>query len=246
MIWIYTLLSLAIVSLVSFIGAITLTVGQDKLKGLLLYLVSFSAGALLGDVFLHLLPEMQKTNFGVREGAYILCGIFIFFIFEKYIHWHHSHVEHKEEIHAVVYLTITGDALHNFLDGLVVAGSYLISFPLGIATTLAVVFHEVPHELGNFAILVHGGWSAAKALWYNFISSFAAFFGGLLVLVFATNLQSAPTLLLALGASSFIYVALSDLIPEIQKETALLKSTLLLVCFVLGILAMAGLLVFEK
>jgi zinc and cadmium transporter len=244
-IWLNVFLSLVVVSALSFIGAITLMLRQERLKNLLLYLVSFSAGALLGDVFLHLLPEMRDTGFGVKEGAFILAGIIVFFVFEKYIHWHHSHVEHQEGIHAVVYLTIAGDSLHNMLDGLIIAGSFVISLPLGLATTLAVVFHEIPHELGNFAILVHGGWSAKKALWYNFLSSFAAFFGGLIVLVFAKQLQTAPSLLLALGASSFIYVALSDLIPEIQKETDFGKSTLLLVCFVLGILAMAALLLLK-
>lgn len=244
-IWIYTLASLIIVSLLSFIGASTLALGQQRLKKILLYLVSFSAGALLGDVFLHIFPEISHIRFGAREGLYMLSGIFLFFVFEKYIHWHHSHVEHKEEIHAVVYLAMAGDALHNFMDGLVVAGSYLVSPALGFATTLAVVFHEIPHELGNFAVLVHGGWPAKKALIYNFLSSFAAIFGGVIVLTFARSLQSSPTLLLALGASSFIYVSLSDLIPEIHKETARLKSLFLLLFFVLGVSAMGLLLLLE-
>ncbi len=241
-IWLYTLLSLGIVSAISFIGAITLTVSNEKLKNWLLYLVSFSAGALLGDVFLHLFPEMQARGYGAKEGAYLLGGILLFFILEKYIHWHHSHVEHTEEVHAVVYLTITGDALHNFIDGLVIAGSFLISIPLGIATSLAVIFHEIPHEMGNFAVLVHGGWSAKKALAYNFLSSFAAFFGGALILIFAQTLSSAPTLLLALGSSNFIYVAMSDLIPEIHKETNSKKSWFLLLWFILGLLIMGLLL----
>ena len=244
-IWLYTFGSLFVVSLLSFVGALTLALGSERLKKTLLYLVSFSAGALLGDVFLHLFPEMQASGFGAREGFYILAGIFAFFVFEKYIHWHHSHMEHQEEIHAVVYLTIAGDALHNFIDGLVIAGSFLVSLPLGIATALAVIFHEIPHELGNFAVLVHGGWTAKKALLYNFLSSFAAFFGGLVVLLFSRELSSAPSILLSVGASNFIYVALSDLIPELNKEVDKKKSFFLLVTFVLGIAMMALLLLHE-
>ena len=243
--WFYVFGSLAIVSGISFVGAITLAVGQEKLKKILLYLVSFSAGALLGDVFLHLLPEMQVNGFGSKEGFYILGGILLFFILEKFIHWHHSHTEHTEDIHAVVYLSITGDALHNFIDGLVIAGSFLVSPALGFATLLAVIFHEVPHELGNFAVLVHGGWSAKKALIYNFFSSFAAFAGAILVLSFAGVFSQTPQVLLALGASNFIYVALSDLVPELHMETDRNRSLLLLFSFVLGILAMAGMLLME-
>lgn len=243
---IYTFLALIIVSALSFVGALTLTIGQERLKKALLYLVSFSAGALLGDVFLHLLPQMQENGFGSKEGFYILAGIFLFFVFEKYIHWHHSHTEHKEEIHAVVYLSIFGDALHNFIDGLIIAGSFIVSVPLGIATSLAVIFHEIPHELGNFAVLVHGGWSAKKALLYNFLSSFAAFFGAFIVLVFARGGGGSPNILLALGASNFIYVALTDLVPELHEENEKKKSLLLLLVFILGILAMAALLMLER
>jgi zinc and cadmium transporter len=244
-IWFYTFLSLAAVSGLSFVGALTLTLGNDRLNKVLLYLVSFSAGALLGDVFLHLMPQLSATGFGVREGFYILSGIFVFFVFEKYIHWHHSHMEHKEEIHAVVYLAIFGDALHNFIDGLVIAGSFLVSPALGLATTLAVIFHEIPHELGNFAVLVHGGWTAKKALLYNFLSSFAAFFGGIIVLIFSKDLQNAQTLLLSIGASNFIYVALSDLVPELNQEKDKTKSFYLLAAFIFGVVMMGLLLLLE-
>ena len=243
--WVYIFGSLVIVSGISFAGALALTVGQERLKKILLYFVSFSAGALLGDVFLHLLPEMQGNGFGAKEGFYVLGGILLFFVLEKFIHWHHSHTEHTEDIHAVVYLSIIGDALHNFIDGLVIAGSFLVSPALGFATLLAVIFHEVPHELGSFAVLVHGGWSAKKALLYNFFSSFAAFAGAIAVLFFAGFFSKAPQVLLAVGASNFIYVALSDLVPELHKETDRDRSVLLLFSFVLGILVMAGMLFLE-
>jgi zinc and cadmium transporter len=244
-VWIYSLASVAVVSLVSFVGAFTLAIDTEKLKGWLLYLVSFAAGALLGDVFLHILPEMSENGLGAKEGVYILSGILIFFALERVVWWHHSHSDHKEEIHTMVYVTQVGDTLHNFIDGVIIAGSYFISIPVGIATTLAVIFHEIPQELGNFAVLLHGGWKVKKALLYNFFSALAAVLGALITLVFLKGFGSSPTWLTALAASSFIYIAMSDLIPEIHKEQNNKKSAFLLVWFTLGIVAMGLLLLLE-
>ncbi len=244
-IWFYTLASVIAVSLVSFVGAFTLAIDIGRLKGWLLYLVSFAAGALLGDVFLHILPEMAETGLGKIEGAYILSGVIIFFALERLVWWHHSHSEHSEEIHSVVYLTQVGDTLHNFIDGIIIATSYFISFPVGLATTLAVVFHEIPQEIGNFAILIHGGWSVRKALFYNFLSALSAVLGAVITLSFLRGMQATPSWLIALAASSFIYIAMADLIPEIHKEQRPKKSALLLLWFVLGMGAMALLLLLE-
>ena len=244
-IWLYTLISVLAVSGISFVGALTLSIHPEKLKSWLLYLVSFAAGALLGDVFLHILPEMAETGLGVREGAYILFGIIIFFALERVVWWHHSHSEHSEAIHSVVYLTQVGDTLHNFIDGVIITASYFVSLPVGIATTLAVIFHEIPQEIGNFAILIHGGWKVKKALFYNFLSALSAVVGALVTLIFLRDLQTAPSWLIAMAASSFIYIAMSDLIPEIHKEQSSKKSIFLLVWFVFGMLAMGLLLLAE-
>lgn len=244
-IWVYTLISVIIISLISFVGAFTLAIDINRLKGWLLYLVSFAAGALLGDVFLHILPEISHNGFGAREGIYILLGIIIFFALEKIVWWHHSHSEHSEEIHSMVYLTQAGDTLHNFIDGIIIAASYFVSLPVGIATTLAVIFHEIPQEIGNFAVLIHGGWKVGKALFYNFLSALAAVLGALVTLVFLRNLQVAPSWLISFAASSFIYIAMSDLIPEIHKEQKTKKSFFLLIWFVLGIVVMGLLLLAE-
>lgn len=246
-IWINTLLSVGLVSGISFVGALALAFSGSKGKSRLLYLVSFSAGALLGDVFLHILPEMSEQGLGVKEGAWLLGGILVFFVLERFFHWQHSHEgEHEESVHSMVYLTQIGDSLHNFLDGLVIAASFLVSPALGFATTIAVIFHEIPQEIGNFAILIHGGWSKAKALWYNFLSALAAVLGAVLVLVFSRgDIASAPAPLLALGASSFIYIALSDIVPMLQKEITGKKSVLYIVWFVLGIGVMGCLLLLE-
>jgi zinc and cadmium transporter len=244
-IWIYSLVSVFIVSLISFVGVFAIALNPEKLKKILLYLVSFSAGALLGDVFIHILPEMSEQGFSSESGMYIIAGIVLFFILEQFVWWHHSHSDHKEEIHSMVYLTQVGDTLHNFIDGMIIAAAYFVSIPVGIATTIAVIFHEIPQEIGNFAILVHGGWKAKKALLMNFFSALSAVLGAVLVMVFLRAEEVVPTWLIALAASSFIYISMSDIMPELQKEKDGKKSSLLVLCFILGILVMSGLLLLE-
>lgn len=237
--------SVLIVSLVSLAGIVTLAFDAERLKKILLYLVSFAAGALLGDVFLHILPEMGEEGFPLEAGIYILAGIITFFALERFAWWHGSHGEHSEEVHSMTYMTITGDTLHNFIDGMIIATAYLVSVPLGVATTAAVVLHEIPQELGNFAVLVHGGWSRKKALLYNFLSALAAVVGAAMVVTFFRGMEELPVWLIAVAASSFIYIAMSDLIPEIHKEKRSGKSLALMLCIVLGVLAMGLLLLLE-
>ncbi len=244
-IWFYTLASVFAGSLVSLLGVIALGFNERFLRSTLSYLVSFSAGALLGDVFLHIFPEMAEMSFGVKEGAYFLGGIVIFFVLERFILWHHSHGDHEEKVHSMVYLSMFGDSLHNFIDGMVIAASFLVSPVLGFASAIAVIFHEIPQEIGQFAILIHGGWPKSKALWYNFLSALTAVAGAVIVLVFARNLEVAPTLLLAIAGSSFIYIAMADLIPELHQEASTRRSAIQFVWFLLGIgvmglLLMAG------
>ena len=244
-IYLYTFGSVFIVSAISLIGVVALGLNERFLRSILSYLVSLSAGALLGDVFLHLFPEMAEVGFGVREGAYFLGGIVLFFVLERFILWHHSHSNHEEEIHASVYLTMFGDSLHNFIDGLIIASAFLISIPLGIATTIAVIFHEIPQEVGQFAILIHGGWSKGKATLYNFLSALTAVLGAVVVVVFARDLQEAPSFLLAFAGASFIYVAMSDLIPELHRESSTRKAVIQFFWFLVGIAFMALILFLE-
>lgn len=243
--WLYTLISVFAVSLVSLIGIFTLAVNQDRLKSTLLSLVSFSAGALLGDVFLHILPEMAKDGLAVASSIYILLGVIIFFVLERFIFWHHSHSEHEEQIHSYTYLSLISDGLHNLIDGMIIAAAFLANTTLGLATTLAVIFHEIPQEIGNYAILIHGGFSKAKALFYNFISALTAFVGALMVLIIFNNLDGVPKPLLAVSAASFIYIAMSDLIPQLQKEPNKKTAAWHLFWFILGIAIMWALILLE-
>ncbi|MDP1625309.1 MAG: ZIP family metal transporter [bacterium] len=243
-IWLYSLVSVAIVSLISLVGLITLGVRQERLQKVLSYVVSFSAGALLGDVFIHILPEIMVEGNALSTSVYILAGIVLFFVLERFLLWHHSHTGHNESIHSMTYLTVFGDALHNFLDGMAIAASFLISVPVGIATTVAVMLHEIPQEIGQFAVLVHGGWSRKKALIYNFLSALTAVLGAVVVLLFTQGTEQ-PLALLAIGAASFIYVAMSDLIPELHKETSPKKSLIQLFWMIIGIGVMALMLLLE-
>lgn len=244
-VWVYTMLSVLVVSLVSLVGIVTISVKAERLQKWLLSLVSFSAGALLGDVFLHILPEMSEQGWPEKAGLYLLGGVVLFFILERFVFWHHSHSEHKESVHAYTYLSLVSDGLHNLIDGMIIAGSFLINPTLGIATATAVIFHEIPQEIGNFAVLVHGGFSRGKALFYNFISALTSFIGAIIVLVFVKDFDAAPTFLLAFSAASFIYIAMSDLIPQLHKEENNVSAFWHLVWFILGIVAMWSLLLLE-
>ena len=239
-VWIYSLASVLIVSLISFVGLLTLTIKADKLKKILLYMVSFSAGALFGDAFIHLLPEaVEEIGFGLNISIYVLLGIGFFFIIEKFIHWRHCHIPSSEEhVHPFAMMNLFGDGVHNFIDGLIIAASYLVSIPVGIATTLAVILHEIPSEIGDFGVLLHGGFSKGKALFYNFVTALAAVLGAIVSLSISSYVENITVFLIPFAAGGFIYIAGSDLIPELHKEVEVKKSLLQFVAIVLGVLVM--------
>ena len=167
---IYIFGSVALVSILSVVGILALLLKKKQLNSILLLLVAFSAGALLGGALLHLIPEASHHDgFTTEIALYILTGILIFFILEKIIHWHHCHnVDCSEHKHHLGTMNLVGDGLHNFIDGALIAGSYMVSIPLGIATTIAVILHEIPQEIGDFGVLVYSGMKPKKALFYNF------------------------------------------------------------------------------
>jgi zinc and cadmium transporter len=236
-IWFYTLLSVIIVSLISLIGVFFLGIRQEQLKKILIYLVSLSAGTLLGDAFIHLIPEAYRNNINSNFVAlYILSGIMAFFVLEKFIHWRHCHelpsVHHP---HPFSYVILIGDSAHNFVDGMIIAASFLASVPIGIATTTAVIFHEIPHEIGNFGSLIYGGFSRKKALFFNFLSALAAIIGALAVLAINFDIAKVSNFLVPFAAGGFIYIASTDLIPELHKSTGNSRSMVQLALFLAGI-----------
>ena len=244
----YSIISVLIVSLISFIGILTLSMNTDRLRKILIYLISFSAGSLFGDAFIHLLPEIveETGGFGLNISLYILSGIVIFFVLEKVIHWQHCHMPiTKTHVHPFAYTNLVGDGLHNFIDGMIIAGSYLVSVPAGIATTIAVLLHEIPQEIGDFGVLLHGGFSKGKALLMNFASALTAVLGAVVTLLLAGTVESITSIIIPIAIGGFLYIAGSDLIPELHKETAMGKAIIQVIIFILGIAIMAALLLLE-
>lgn len=248
MVWIYTLLSVIIVSLISFVGVVFLAVKKEKLERILLYLVSFAVGSLFGDVFIHIIPHIaEEHGFDIKIGSYFLFGIILFFIIERFIHWHHCHkVEHDHKIKPFAYTNLIGDGFHNFLDGIIIASSFMVSIPVGIATTLAVIFHEIPQEVSDFGVLIYAGFKRKQALAFNFISALMAVLGAVLTLIIAESVEGVEVILLALAGGGFIYIAGSDLVPELHKDQCLGKKGIgQFVVMLLGIGIMFGLIFFE-
>jgi len=246
-VWAYALTSVLIVSLISFVGVLTFSIKTDKLKKVLLYMVSFSAGALFGDAFIHLLPEIiDEVGFGLEISIYVMFGIGFSFIVEKFVHWRHCHIPtSKQHVHPFAIMNLVGDSVHNFIDGLIIGASYLVSIPVGIATTLAVVLHELPQEIGDFGVLLHGGFSKFKALFFNFITALTAVAGAIFALLISSYVENITTFLIPFAAGTFIYIAGSDLIPELHKEVKVGKSLMQFIAIVLGVVVMLGLLLLE-
>ncbi len=238
-VFVYALASVIVVSLVSLIGIATLSLRADKLKRILLYLVSFAAGALMGDVFIHLLPEVSEDGFNLGVSVFALSGILFSFVIEKFVHWRHCHLPTtKEHPHPFAVMNLVGDGVHNFVDGIIIGVSYIVSIPVGLATTLAVFLHEIPQEIGDFSVLLHGGFSRGRALFMNFLLALTAVLGVLIVFFLRYIVEGTLPLLTAFAAGTFLYIAGSDLIPELHKETGLGKTFIQLVFFVLGIAIM--------
>ena len=238
----YTFMSLTIVSLISVVGVFTLSLKIENLRKLLLYLVSFAVGGLLGDAFIHLLPETFATiGFDMRVSFLILFGIILFFVLEKFLRWQHCHIPTtSSHQHPMVALNLIGDAVHNAFDGMIIASSFLVSPTIGFTTSLAVIFHEIPQEIGDFGILLQGGMSVKKALWCNLLSALAAFVGALVVFVVGPQVQNLSVYVLPITTGGFLYIAGSDLIPELHKHEAHPFASLgQLMCIILGICVMA-------
>src|SRR3989344_5669956 len=248
----YTIISVVIVSLVSFIGILTLFMDEKKLKNILLILVSLSAGTLFGGAFLHLIPEAVEIegSFTVKVSFLILSGIIIFFLIDNIIHWKHSHkkstLTHSIEVNnksRIGYLNLVGDGLHNFIDGLIIAGSYFVSIPIGIATTIAVIVHETPQELADFGVLLYAGFSKFKALMFNFLSAGVAIIGATVGIVIGTRSEIFVSSIIPFAGGAFVYIAGSQLIPELfHKEHNLKELFQHLFMFIFGVLIMYGLL----
>jgi zinc and cadmium transporter len=225
------------VSLISFIGVFTLSIKEKVLEKILFYMVALSAGGLMGGAFLHLLPEAIEEFGGGDIFLYTLAGFFLFLVIEKFIHWRHCHKEHCP-IHTFAYMNLVGDGVHNFIDGLIMAAGFVVSPSLGVASTVAIFLHEIPQEIGDFGVLVYGGFSRKKALFFNFLTALTAVLGGITGFYLLSFTEFASKFLLAFAAGGFLYIAASDLVPEIRKEMDVKKFFINFAVIFLGILLM--------
>lgn len=237
-----TVTAVLIVSGISFAGIAIFAVSESFIRRSLVYIVSLAAGVLLGEVFIHILPEItEEAGMTASISMGILIGIIASFIIEKIIHWHHCHVlPSSDHHHPVGMLALVGDGIHNIVDGALIAGSFLVSPELGIATTIAIALHEIPQEISDYALLIYSGYSRGKALLWNFVSALSALLGAAFVLLGRGEHPEFLTLLMAFAAGNFLYIASADLIPELHKETRLRSALiqLILICGGIGVMQM--------
>lgn len=239
----YILLFTFIGSLGALIGGVILLSKEKFALKISHFLASFAAGILLGTAFFDLLPEAvhEGEEAGINVFPWALFGIVLFFLLERFIHWFHHHEEfHKdEESKSTLPLIIVGDTMHNFIDGVVIAATFMVSVPLGIATSISVFVHEFPQEIGDFGLMLHKGLSRRKIILVNILSAGVAFLGAIITYLLGNILGAYIPMLLAVTAGFFIYIASSDLIPEIHHEKrkgfAFIESLLLVV----GVIVMA-------
>ncbi len=186
-------------------------------------LIPYAIGTLLGAAFFGMIPHALRHLPSAKVLPAVLAGIILFYVLEKFALWRHCHEQpcaHHTRAGAMI---LIGDSLHNFVDGVAIAVAFSGSVPLGIATAVAVIAHEVPQEVGDFAILLESGYSRSRALWFNALSSLAALLGALMTYALLPVVQSVVPYLLSLSAASFIYIALADLVPG-RRVTGGLRS----------------------
>jgi len=236
-VWFSSLLSVSVVSLLSLVGAGSLLLKRDLSKKQVLYLVSFSVGGLLGGAFFHLIPEAIEINGEVlRVSTWLLAGIFTSYILEMVLKWRHCHIPTSDEHpHSFAYINLVGDGMHNMIDGIIIGGAYLTSTSLGVATTIAVCLHEIPQEIGDFGVLIYAGMSRRRALLLNLLSASTAVLGVVIALTLSAYVDNLVALLLPFAAGNFIYIAGSDLVPELQDEKQLSSSLVQLALMMLGV-----------
>lgn len=235
----YILLSVVFVSLLSVIAAIPLLIKKQVPDRLLLILVGVSVGTLLGAIFFHFLPEATSGTYTVGLALHILTGFLVFFVVEKLVHYHHAEHKTTGPAHHHAYhlapINLTGELVHNFIDGIVIATSYLVSIPLGIAATISVALHELPQEIADFGILLYAGLSKKKALLYNFLASLSAILGALVGIIAFAQIDDFQGFAIPFAVGAFLYIAASNLVPELHREKKPFESAIQFLAVLAGI-----------
>jgi len=243
----YSFAAVILVSALSLIGVFTLTLREKLLDDFLLVFVSFAAGGILGAVYFDLVPEairLIESDLALILQAF---GFIVFFLVERLLYWFHGHghadadgvrissEDTRTGVKGYVYLNLIGDAIHNSMDGIVIASSFFAGISAGLATTLAVIFHEIPQEIGDFAILIHGGMTRLRALGFNFLTATTSILGAVYAYLFLGSTGNQLGYVLAFMAGGFVYLSASELIPEIRREASLGKSLVQFALFCTGV-----------
>ncbi|MDD5317532.1 MAG: ZIP family metal transporter [Candidatus ainarchaeum sp.] len=227
----------ALDGLLALVGVLTLWMKPETFSKSLMFMVAFSAGTLLGGALFHLLGEAAATMDLDTATVLLVVGFCSFFVLERVFKWHHCH-EGRCDVHPFTYLILLGDGVHNVIDGLLIAASFMVGIPFGIVTCVVVFSHEIPQELGNFAVLVYGGFDRKKALLYNLLAQLTCVIGGVGGYFAAQAFAGISGVLLAFAAGGFIYIAASDLIPELHKEESTAKAFSSFGAFAMGVVFM--------
>jgi zinc and cadmium transporter len=245
--WVQAIGSVILVSIISLIGIVTISVNEQRLKQVVFALVSLAAGGLFGDAFIHLLPEAyEMSRSGMKAPICVLAGLFSFFVLEKFLRWKHEHsLPSGREVQPVGWLNLFADGAHNLIDGMLIGASYLAGFEVGMATTIAVALHEIPQEIGDFGVLIQAGMSRARALLYNYLSASLAIAGAIIALLIGTKINGFASVMLPVTAGGFIYIAGSDLLPELHRESDPTKSVIQMIAMAAGVALMVTLAILE-
>lgn len=220
-------------SMIALVGSLTLVLRQSTLEKILLPLVAFAAGSLIGGAVFHMLPaSVEQMGNTLPVYGWLMSGFLLFLALEQFLNWHHSH-SHSDVRQPLTYLILIADGLHNFVGGLFVSAAFLVDIRLGMTAWLAAAAHEVPQELGDFAVLIHGGWQRGSALIYNFLSGLTFLVGGLTAYGLSARID--VDFLIPFAAGNFLYIGAADLIPEIKESYELRKNLLHFSFFALGL-----------
>lgn len=241
-IWLNSIIGVLATSLISLVGILVLVVSKRDLKRVISVLVALAGGVMMGEVFIHIIPEVaHEFGFGLEISLYFLVGILFFYILEEFLAWRHCHdidcLEHPKKL---ALMNLVGDGFHNLTDGMIIAGSFLASTSLGIATTIAVAIHEIPQELGDFGILLCGGFSKRKAVLYNLLSGLVALLGMVFVLVIGGRFSGITKFVVPFTGGGFLYIVGSGIIPELHRRTEnkMGRALAQFLVFVAGVLVM--------
>ncbi|WP_455367397.1 ZIP family metal transporter [[Eubacterium] cellulosolvens] len=250
--FVYSIIVVIGISCLSLIGVLALVLKENLLDNILFYLVSFASGAILGAAYFDLIPEALELIEVESAIVFIALGFVLFYLLERVVYWYHGHghierdqikvseVDERAGVKSFTYLNLIGDGVHNLIDGMVIGASFALSITTGIVASIAVMFHELPQEIGDFAILVYGGIQRLKALMWNFIVSLTAILGVIIVHAIFRSTQLVG-ILVGFAGGAFIYLSAAELIPELQKEKKLHKSVIQFILFIIAMIFIWGL-----